>query len=322
MARAPRRGAGGGGGGRLRGLQPAGAARGGGPVARLPALLAAAALLAAGCGGSSSQPARKHVHEGPALCTRLHARVVGHVDSAAATELSGLVLSRTHHGVLWSHNDSGGLPELFAIGLDGRLRGTLHLIGATNVDWEDIAAAGGSLYAGDIGDNLAQRPSITVYKVSERSLDGWAQPERFDLRYPDGAHDAEALLVDPTDGSLVVITKSLSGEASAYEARPGRETMRRVARIRLGNALPVTAADVSADGRTVVVRTYDRLFVWSRRRGETLAHVFHRSPCTAGADLLVEGQGESAALTKDGRALYTVPEGKRPPLRRWAPGPR
>jgi hypothetical protein len=37
----------------------------------------------------------------------------------------------------------------------------------------------------------------------------------------------------------------------------------------------------------------------------------------ADADLLREGQGESLALTADGRAFYTVPEGERPPLRRF-----
>jgi hypothetical protein len=238
------------------------------------------------------------------------------VETAAATELSGLVLSRSHRGVLWTHNDSGGLPQLLAIGLDGRLRGKLGLMGATNVDWEDIAAAGGSLYVGDIGDNLAQRPTIAVYRVSERSLSGWSQAERFTLRYPDGAHDAEALLVDPSNGQFVVVTKSLSGSASVYV---GRAALRRAGRVRLGNALQVTAGDVSADGRTVVLRTYDRVFVWKRRRGESLASVFRRRPCTARADLLVEGQGESVALTRDGRAFYTVPEGRRPPLRRWAP---
>jgi hypothetical protein len=275
--------------------------------------LVAAALVAAGCG---SQAAPRHVAHGPPLCSRLHARVVGHVETAAATELSGLVLSGS---VLWTHNDSGGLPQLLALGLDGRLRGKLGLIGAENFDWEDIAAANGHLYVGDIGDNLAQRSEIVVYRVSPRSLSGWTQAERIKLRYPDGAHDAEALLVDPSSRELLVVTKSLSGRAAVYVAPRGGGTMRPAARVRLGNALQVTAGDVSADGRTVVLRTYDRVFVWTRRRGESLAALFRRRPCVAHADLLVEGQGESVALTRDGRAFYTVPEGRRPPLRRWAP---
>ena len=239
--------------------------------------------------------------------------------TAAATELSGLVLSRSHRGVLWTHNDSGGLPQLLAIGLDGRLRGKLGVIGATNVDWEDIAAARGSLYVGDIGDNLERRSEIGLYRVPEHSLSGWAQSRRITLRYPDGAHDAEALLVDPSGRQLAVVTKSLSGSATVYAGPVADGTLRRVARVRLGNALQVTAGDVSGDGRTVVLRTYDRAFVWSRRRDESLASVFRRKPCSSRADLLVEGQGESIALSADGRAFYTVPEGRRPPLRRWAP---
>jgi hypothetical protein len=292
-------------------------------VARL-ALLAATgpALLALGCGGSSAPSPPPHA-KGPPLCTRLHARVTGHVDTAAATELSGLVLSRSHRGVLWTLNDSGDSARLVALSTGGRPLGELHVEGAENFDWEDVAATPGSVYAGDIGDNLAQRPSISVYRVPDRSLSGTAMAKRFTLRYPDGPHDAEALLVDPSNGAFVIVTKSLSARAGVYvAAHPSTgavTTMRRAGSIPIGDALPVTAGDVSADGRTVVIRTYDRAFVWSRRPGESLVATLRRRACTARADLLVEGQGESLALTRDGRAFYTVPEGRRPALRRWAP---
>ena len=95
--------------------------------------------------------------------------------------------------------------------------------------------------------------------------------------------------------------------------------MRRAGRVPLAGALPVTAGDVSADGRTVAVRTYDRVFVWSRRRGQSVVSAMRRRACTARADLLVEGQGEALALTRHGRAFYTVPEGDHPALRLWAP---
>jgi hypothetical protein len=249
--------------------------------------------------------------------------VTGHLDTAAATELSGLVLSHSHAGVLWTHNDSGDRPRLLAISSRGRLLGELELAGAQSVDWEDIAAADGDLYVGDIGDNLAQRETIDVYRVSERSLSGTAPADRLTLRYPDGAHDAEALLIDPSSGAVVIVTKSLGGRALVYAAeRPSVgavTTMRLTARVPLGNALQVTAGDVSRDERTVVLRTYDRLFVWSRRRGASVARTLRRRACTARADLLAEGQGESVGLTRDGRGFYTVPEGPDPPLRRWAP---
>ncbi len=74
---------------------------------------------------------------------------------------------------------------------------------------------------------------------------------------------------------------------------------------------------MSADGRTIALRSYDRAFVWRRRAGETVAAALRRRPCDADADLLREGQGEALALTADGRAFLTVPEGRRPALRRY-----
>ena len=58
----------------------------------------------------------------------------------------------------------------------------------------------------------------------------------------------------------------------------------------------VTAGDVSADGRTIVLRTYDRALVWTRRKSDSLAKALAREPCVAGADLAGEGQGEALAL--------------------------
>ncbi len=91
--------------------------------------------------------------------------MAGRVDSAAGGELSGLVLSGD--GVLWTLNDSGGAPQVLALSRTGRLRSAVTVAGATNVDWEDIAIRGRTLYVGDIGDNQAQRPEIAVYRFGE-----------------------------------------------------------------------------------------------------------------------------------------------------------
>jgi hypothetical protein len=95
-------------------------------------------------------------------------------------------------------------------------------------------------------------------------------------------------------------------------------TLRRSGSLASGVA-GVTAGDVSADGRTIALRTYDRAFVWRRRHGESVAAALSRRPCAAGANLLREGQGEALALAADGRAFYTVAEGAEPQVRRYAP---
>ena len=227
--------------------------------------------------------------------------------------MSGLVLARS--GVFWAHNDSGDVPRLIALGRDGRLRGEVAVTGAEHVDWEAIAARGRTLYIGDIGDNFAQRPEVVVYRVPEPAPGVTSvAAERIALRYPDGAHDAEALLVDPRTGSVAIVTKDFSGEARVYTGR----TLRRVATLRLGVGQAITAGDISADGRVIALRSYDRAFTWTRRRGESLARALRRKPCVAATGMLAEGQGETLALSRDGRAFYTLPEGPNPSLRRYA----
>jgi hypothetical protein len=268
--------------------------------------------LSAGCAQSSDPPARQSAPRPPLpLCGELRAQVAGRVSTPAATELSGLVA--TGRDTLWTHNDSGDSARLFELGSDGRLRRELAVPGAGNVDWEDIAARRGVLYVGDIGDNDAKRPGIVVQRVRESG----PPAGRLDLRYADGPHDAETLLVDPSDGTLALVTKSFGGENRLYVARGS--TLRRGPLVPVSPGEAVTAGDISADGRTIVLRTYDRALVWSRDPREPLPKALAREPCAAGVDLAAEGQGEALALARDGRSFFTVAEGSRPRLRRYAP---
>jgi hypothetical protein len=313
--------------------------------ATAPALLAAALALlpaaaVAGCGarGARSAPPPAQVSTAartappsrpaarpPSLCGRLRARVTGHVADPSANELSGLVRSHSQPGLLWSHDDSGAGPVLFGLRADGRVVARPTVTGAQAIDWEDIAAGPAAdgrprLYIADIGDNASRRPSVDVYRVAEPRVGAaaTAAAARLRLRYPDGAHDAEALLVDPLRGVLVIVTKAL-GAARAYRASArlpagSQTTLRRGPAIALSL---VTAGDVSADGRIVVLRGYDRLAVWVRRGREPLTRTLARAPCLSPTSLAREGQGEAIALDRRGASFATVAEGSPAVLRRY-----
>ncbi|MBN1529060.1 MAG: hypothetical protein JW895_08365 [Thermoleophilaceae bacterium] len=303
------------------------------PHLNLTGAVAACALGLSACGGGDDSPgsearAGDAARPGarPVLCADLRMRETGTIETPEATELSGLAISRSQRGVLWTHNDSGDVARLFAVNTRGRLLSEVAVSGAAATDWEDVAAGRGAVYVADIGDNGAQRPEVVVYRVPEPRVKGapalTVDARSLVLRYPDGAHDAEALLVSPSNGALLVVTKDFSGRAGVYAARQrgtGVRTLRRVARIALGGGEAVTAGDISADGRIIAVRTYFRAYVWKRKRGETIAEAMRRKPCAAAADLFDEGQGEALALTRNGGAFYTVPEGGRPPIRRYSP---
>jgi hypothetical protein len=291
------------------------------------------ALAAVGCGGageSAAPPAATTAAPAapkrPALCRALRTRVTGQVTDPSATELSGLVRSLTQRDLLWSHNDSGAGPELYGLRTDGRVATRPQVTGAQAVDWEDIAtgpAPGGGalLYIGDIGDNAAARRTIDVYRVAEPNVgDATTAPAaRLSLRYPDRPHDAEALLVDPIRGDLVIVTKFIGG-ARAYRtsARAPAGTSTLIAGPSVDLSF-VTAGDVSADGRIVVLRGYDRVGVWARRGRERLTTTLARAPCLSPTSLIGEGQGEAIALDRHGTSFITVPEGSPATLRRYAP---
>lgn len=262
------------------------------------------------------------------LCGSLRPEITGSVGAKAATELSGLVFSRTQHGVLWTHNDSGDRARLLALRTNGRLLADVDVPGAQNVDWEDIAAGRGVLFAGDIGDNLGRRPSISVYRISEPqvapgSAAATVSARRIELRYPDGPRDAEALLLDSASGALVIVEKRFDGPAGVYvAAKPSARapaTLRRAGRLSPAVGRGVTAGSVSGDGRTVALRTYDRVYVWIRKSSESIATALQSPPCVAGEGLIAEGQGEAMALSATGDAFYTVPEGTNAAIRRYAP---
>jgi hypothetical protein len=238
------------------------------------------------------------------------------------------VRSPSQPGLLWSHDDSGAGPELFGLRADGRVAAHPTVTGAGAVDWEDIAAGPSPrgrplLYIGDIGDNASARPSIDVYRVREPKVGAaaTAPAARLRLRYPDGAHDAETLLVDPLRGDLVIVTKVL-GSARAYRTSAreaaGAHTLRPGPSVAMSF---VTAGDVSADGRIVVLRGYDRVGVWVRRGRERLSTTLSRRPCLSPTGLIGEGQGEAIALDRHGRSFMTVAEGTPAVLRRYVPRP-
>src|SRR5678815_72504 len=161
---------------------------------------------------------------------------VATIKDKSIAESSGLVASRTTPGAYWTNNDSGDGPFIYAFNTRGDSFGTFRVSGAQARDWEDIAAGPGPqpnrsyLYIGDIGDNDAVRPEVIVYRVAEpllststrqftKSRPGSTEPaEAIRLKYPDGKHDAETLLVHPRTGNLYIVTKVLIANPVVYEA--------------------------------------------------------------------------------------------------------
>lgn len=281
-------------------------------------------------GGSSSATAPASGPSAP-TAAELCAGVAQAVDpptvaQADLDEASGIAASRTHPGVLWAHDDSGGAPEVFAVGEDGADRGRVTLDGVEARDWEDMARGPGAdgtgdvLYLADIGDNLAQRDDVTVYRVPEPDPGAGTVTgvEALVLTYPNGPRDAEALVADPVTGDLFVLDKDLlGGPVNAYRVpagtAPGGPTaMEPAGEVGVPAGEIVTGADIGPDGSLVAVRTYTAVYLWDRGPDQTVAQALAAEPCRAPSAL--ERQGEAIAVHVDGRGYTTVSEGAHPAI--------
>jgi len=84
-------------------------------------------------------------------------------------ESSGL--ERDEQGNFWSHNDSGGEPELYHFSEEGTLLQTVKISNAENIDWEDIAlASNGRMFIGDFGNNGNDREDLKILIVNINNL--------------------------------------------------------------------------------------------------------------------------------------------------------
>lgn len=262
----------------------------------------------------------------------------GQFDDDAIKESSGVVASRANAGLYWTHNDSGDGPFLYAFDREGRKRGVWRVAGAQADDWEDIAAGPGPergrayLYIGDIGDNEMARGHITVYRAPEPriaegdSASSKKEPrltetaEAINLKYPDGSHDAETLLVHPLTGDIYIVVKSLDPAAGVYKlAAPfsagETRTLARVGEMRAPTGVfsgLFTGGDISPDGARVVLCDYVNGYELSAPAGADFDSVWRQAPLVV--LLGARKQGEAICYGADGASIMATSEGRRAAL--------
>jgi hypothetical protein len=242
--------------------------------------------------------AKAHADDGPKkLCTIRDPRI---------GESSGLAASRRHPGIVYTFNDSGGRPQVYALGPDCRTRATLTFAGARNRDWEAMAIGPDGIYVGDIGDNLnGAWAYVTVYRIPEpaRLRSATLPATAYRIKYADGPRNAETMMIDPRTGRLYIASKSLGGD-SLYEGPKRLRTTGFNVMHRVGGA-PFYATDgaFAPDGRTFVIRGY-----WDAQ--------IYRAPGKSIADVTIphQQQGEGITFSADGRSLLLSSEGTDQPL--------
>jgi hypothetical protein len=251
------------------------------------------------------------------------------------SELSGMACSRRRPGLFWAHNDSGDEPRIYLFDLQGRDLGSCLLADVTNNDWEDMASftmdGKPHLLIADAGNNGLSAAVHMLYVIEEPPCDpqrGVGVKEVLVARtiyfsFEDDHRNCEAVGVDPTDKTILLVSKEWSASCHVY-ALPWPKDDHGIDR----NAPPkkalvakpigtiglrqVTGMDVSPDGRRAIVLTYHDAFEYVRGEKEDWAAAFARPPREI--ELPYRAQGEAICYGPDGKTLYTSSERRPTPL--------
>ncbi|WFE19406.1 hypothetical protein O7621_15740 [Solwaraspora sp. WMMD937] len=259
-----------------------------------------------------SPPAAQQVTPGEPVCEITDERL---------REVSGLVATADGYVVVNDSTEIDSNERVFFLDSSCEVANAVQYP-TPPLDPEDLAISpdGQTLWIADVGDNPTadeRRERIALWSLP---ADGSAQPVIHRVSYPDGPHDAEALLI-ANDGTPLIITKE-TGPSGLY--RPVEQLrsdnddpvpMERVGELELpttstpnlfaaAGRLTVTGAARSPDGSRIALRTYADAFEWDLPAdGDIVKTLTTERPR---ATPLTDPFGESIAYSPDGAAFLTV----------------
>jgi hypothetical protein len=235
------------------------------------------------------------------------------ITDPALAELSGLVVVG---GQILALNDGGDQLVVHLVDTSCQVIDS-HVTSIDPYDPEDLArGVDGTVWVADTGDNNGARSTVALIALRPDGSTGV-----FRLSYPDGAHDAEALLLAP-DGTPYIVTKEVLGASKVYRPAAalvdgGTVAMAEVAAVNItltgtpggpvgqASQLLVTGGAVSADGRQIALRTYTDAYVWPLS-GSDVPAALAGDPVRI--PLPESPQGEAISFSADGRSLVVASE--------------
>ncbi len=296
------------------------------PIGVGAVVFAVAAVLVIACGGSLGSAASSD-YSSPV--------VIGKIETDEIKESSGLSASECQD-VLWTHNDAGSGPFIYAMGTDGRHLGTWRVTNAQNIDWESItnykdASGKCSLIIGDIGDNDEVRADVQIYRIpepvasAETAKSNTANPlatapaEVIRVAYPNGKNNAETIMVHPQTGDIYIVTKKKTGPAGVFRIKPAFGSTELVRSEKLADiSVPskpeglLTGGSISPDGKRVMLCDVKGGYELVLPDGAAPDAIWTQKPVNV--DIGDRKQGEGVSYGRDGMSLYASSEKKNTPL--------
>lgn len=185
--------------------------------------------------------------------------------------------------LIWTLEDSGNNPELYAIDKKGTLVNTLVITNKNNTDWEDLTSdKQGNLYIGDFGNNKNERKDLAIYKVNVQDLTKtnaeasqtinfyYPEQKEFPPKKSKRTFDVESFFF--YNNNFYLFTKNRSskfdGTTSLYKVpnQSGNHPAELIGSFKTGGDFrhnAITSTDMSPDGKKVVLLSSSKIWVFT-----------------------------------------------------------
>ena len=206
------------------------------------------------------------------------------IENKQVNESSGLACSNRDKHVLWTHNDSGHMPIIYAMDHKGKDLGSFHL--ESNAwedrleanDWEDMDAFEYQgipyLLIADTGDNFRLRFDYRIIIIKEPDLNRkkntvispeWSFNFSFENTH---SYDVESVAVDIINERIILLSKR-TDHALMFELPLVPENLDKTQiAVKIAEFKKIknaSALDISADGQLMSINTYARIHRFYRQ---------------------------------------------------------
>jgi hypothetical protein len=240
----------------------------------------------------------------------LHPIVAGVIDEA-----SGIADGFARPNSLWVIQDSQQPTELYLLDHEGKHLKKVFIKNVTNRDWEELAVATGPVggknyvYIAETGDNDLKYADYAIYRLEEPSFttDTVTQVDKISFKYPDGAHDAEAMFVDHGSMDIYIITKR-DAKSRVYRLAYPQSTSAMNTALYVGE-LPFTGvvgASLHGTGQQLLVKTYTNIYYFKNDYSLPVRRLLEQPYISL--KYQQEPQGEAICFSNDDKGFFTLSE--------------
>ena len=189
-------------------------------------------------------------------------QVLGDI-SSSLTEVSALE-TIPNSDLLWVIEDSDNKNILYGLNLNGSIIKSIKITNGKNKDWEDLTSDTiGNLYIGDFGNNNKKRKQFRIYKVSNvNSTASKTTVDTISFRLPKNTKslDFEAFFL--WENAFYVFSKD---DKTCQLFKIPNISENHIAELIStykfdGENNKITSADISDNGKTVVLLTHDKIW--------------------------------------------------------------